>query len=38
MSNGARTVSIPRHTSINALTMGKLPKTQAVRHSNIGNC
>lgn len=26
MSNGARTVTVPRHTTINALTMGKLAK------------
>ena len=26
MSNGARTVTIPRHTTINALTMGKIAK------------
>jgi predicted RNA binding protein YcfA (HicA-like mRNA interferase family) len=26
MSDGARTVTIPRHTTINALTMGKIAK------------
>lgn len=26
MSNGLRTLTVPRHTSINALTMGKIAK------------
>ena len=26
MSNGLRTVTVPRHTTINALTMGKIAK------------
>ena len=36
MSDGTRTVQIPRHTAINAFTMGKIAKDAATRRNSFG--
>jgi predicted RNA binding protein YcfA (HicA-like mRNA interferase family) len=38
MTDGTRTVTIPRHNPVNACTMGGLSSTRVYRLRSFGNC